>query len=67
MEITGVWGREIAIRSVVRRISFSGMYLGRVKTGRSYFLSMDSRGHKGIRQANESWLLVLGGRDGPNA
>jgi hypothetical protein len=64
MEITKVWGREIAIRSVVRGISALGMYFGRGKDGRSYFLVHERfEGTDNIRQADRLLLSVLGDRD----
>jgi hypothetical protein len=38
MEIKEVWGYEIAIRLVVRKISLLGMYLGRGRRGSFNFL-----------------------------
>jgi hypothetical protein len=60
MEITKLWGREIAIRSVVRRISVLGMYSGRGKDGRSYFLLDVKLRVRQIRQVDQSLLGVLG-------
>lgn len=67
MEITKVWGREIAIRSVVRKISVLGMYSGRGKDGRSYFLLDVKLRVRQIRQVDQSLLGVLGDRDVLNA
>lgn len=44
MEMKEVWGWEIAIRSVVRKISLLGVYLGRAGVGQTTSCFMRIRG-----------------------